>query len=436
MRIPYIAGRWVRGRDYYGRQRLIQYLLRVTDMATWVVGTRRMGKTSLLRQLETLTDHPESELVPLFWDIQGCASANDLSYELFLAIEDVAERFTDFGIDVDSLEDVDANVILRKIGRALTKENKQLFLLIDEAEVLIEIGKNEPNWLAKLRKSFHDGRQRTVITSTKLLTQLNEISLDWNTSPFLFGFNLANLWSLDPDSARDLVEQNQQETPVAVDRAVLEDILIHTNRHPYLTQYLCHRLFVTDGPNGGRLRPPEEEDLIPDHLLTGFFQMDFQHLTNLERRILLTVARLTIASEADILAELSDEPPGRIRDFLYGLNKLGHVRQIYDRWAVGNEFLRRWVQENIDKLSQYQDSVLSDQGMAALVNIARDREFDHLQREIDFLEEDLRSLEQQRGLSGNQVSAELVSKIERVSSKLSVLRQEFQGMTNTQAAYT
>ena len=80
MRIPYIAGRWVRGRDHYGRQRLITHLLRVEDPAIWVVGTRRMGKTSLLRQLELETDRPESELVPLFWDLQGVESFDDLSY--------------------------------------------------------------------------------------------------------------------------------------------------------------------------------------------------------------------------------------------------------------------------------------------------------------------------------------------------------------------
>lgn len=73
----------MRGRDHYGRLRLINYLLDVEDLAIWVVGTLRMGKTSLLRQLELETDQPTSELVPLFWDLQGCEFFDDLSYELF-----------------------------------------------------------------------------------------------------------------------------------------------------------------------------------------------------------------------------------------------------------------------------------------------------------------------------------------------------------------
>ena len=52
MRVPFIAGRWVRDRNHYGRQRLFTYLLNSDDTAIWVVGSRRIGKTSLLRQLE------------------------------------------------------------------------------------------------------------------------------------------------------------------------------------------------------------------------------------------------------------------------------------------------------------------------------------------------------------------------------------------------
>jgi hypothetical protein len=71
-----------------------------------------------------------------------------------------------------------------------------------------------------------------VIASTKLLAQLNQITSDWDTSPFLFGFSMVNLWSLDPDAGAALVEQQQSEDPIQVDPVVLEDILVHTNRHP------------------------------------------------------------------------------------------------------------------------------------------------------------------------------------------------------------
>ena len=215
MRVPYIVGRWVRDHNHYGRQRLFTYLLNTSDSAVWVVGSRRIGKTSLLRQLEYLTDTPESDLVPLFWDMQGCANSGDLSFELFMAVEDEAARFAALGVTVGELEGQDALVILRRVGRALAARGKTLLLLIDEAEVLINLARSEPGWLARLRKVLQDGHQRTILTSTKLLAQLNEITADWETSPFLFGFSMVNLWSLDDDAAAALVEQRQSDQPIA-----------------------------------------------------------------------------------------------------------------------------------------------------------------------------------------------------------------------------
>jgi hypothetical protein len=169
MRIPYIVGRWVSAQNHYGRQRLFAYLLNTPDTATWVVGARRMGKTSLLRQLEVLTNHPGSELVPLFWDIQGCESSGDLSAELYLALEDVGDRFTALGVNIHALEGLDALMILRRLTRTLDSSGRRLFLLIDEAEALISIARNEPAWLARLRRTLQDPLQKTMIVSTKLL---------------------------------------------------------------------------------------------------------------------------------------------------------------------------------------------------------------------------------------------------------------------------
>lgn len=394
MRIPYIVGRWVRGQDHYGRRRLLDYILDVEEPAIWVVGTRRMGKTSLLRQLELETDDTTRGLVPLFWDLQGCESFDDLAYELFLALEDAAHRFLELGVDIDALEGRDVLAILRQLNRTLDAQGKRLFLLIDETEVLIDIGRREAKWLARLRKSLQNGRQRTVIASTKLLSELNEVGAEWNTSPFLFGFSPANLWSLSYRSAAALARQEQSKAQISVDGAVLEDILINTNRHPYLTQYLCQRLFQPDGSGGGSLRAAEEFDLTPDHLLAGFFQTDFQHLTRLERRILLTAARMTVAAEDDVIAELPEESPERIRMFIYGLDKLGYLRQPYGQIAVGNEFLRRWLQDNYTQLNESLDSSLNERNIEAMLHAGRDSELSYLHAEMTQLQQMLESMKQ------------------------------------------
>ena len=376
----------MRDRNHYGRQRLFTYLLNSDDTAVWVVGSRRIGKTSLLRQLEFLTDTPQSSQIPLFWDMQGCASSSDLSFELYMALEDEAERFHQCGVDLAELEGMDALIILRRLARSLAAQGKTLLLLIDEAEVLINIARSEPGWLARLRKVMQDGHLRTILTSTKLLAQLNQITAGWDTSPFLFGFSMVNLWSLDPEAAAALVEQRQSEQPLQVEPALLEDILGQTNCHPYLLQYLCQRLCVEGEGGRTRLRPPGDEDLEPDHLLAGLFLIDFQHLTMLERRILLLIAEHTILAETDLLRLLGDEQPDRVRTFLWGLEKLGHVRQVLGQWTVGNEYLRRWLNQEWQHLTDVQATPLDESSFEELLHVGHAQEVQAYQSEVAHLE--------------------------------------------------
>ena len=48
MKNPFIAGNWVRGSNFFGRQKLINEILEGDRHFIWVAGTRRLGKTSLL----------------------------------------------------------------------------------------------------------------------------------------------------------------------------------------------------------------------------------------------------------------------------------------------------------------------------------------------------------------------------------------------------
>ena len=432
MRNPYIVGRWVTGANHYGRQRLTQYLLEIDNPATWVVGTRRMGKSSLLRQLEWLTDLDDSELVPLFWDLQGCESAGDLAYELVFTLESVAERFAPFGIDPRALEDKPVAMILRTLSRAISRQGKRLLLLIDEAEVLIEIGQKDPAVLGQLRKAMQEPWQRTIITSTKLLSRLNEVEGAGLTSPFLFGFHPVNLWSLDPVAAQALVAQSQSPVTLAVPSSQVDDILVHTNRHPYLVQYLCQRLFESDDKGIGHLRPITQEDTEPDHLLSGFFAVDFQHLTAIERRLLLAVARATVIMDKDLYAKMGDLGAGRINNFLYGMNKLGYVRRIYGQWTVGNEFLRRWVQQNLDQLETQVESSLSDANMEAMLTRGRTLEIAYLRAESGRLQNGLLAL-QNEAASGNSAlsSQDLAQAIESQRQEMNAVSREMKDVVNS-----
>jgi hypothetical protein len=412
MRMPYIVGRWVRGRNHYGRERLTEHLLHAPDSAIWLLGTRRMGKTSMLKQLELVTDRSDSHFVPLFWDMQGCEGTHDLSEELYYALVDVAARFARCGINVESFAEQDALLTLRALARALMEQNKQLLLLVDEAEVLIHVAGKDAAWVGRLRRAMQDHRVRTVMTSTKLLAELNRLNSEWMTSPFLFGFNLVNLTRLEEVAARALVRQLQGEQEVLAADGVVDDVLIHTNGQPYLIQYLCQRLFESDEGGNGYLRTVREEDLAPDHILNGFFQNDFQHLTRTERRLLLAVSELNIAKERELLVVLNDLPPRKIQNYLYGLERLGYLRQIFGQWALGNEFLRRWVVDHHDELIQRLSSASDDNIHETMLEIGREHEVRYLRDEIARLEDELARVD---GAAANATSDELVQLLEKAA---------------------
>jgi hypothetical protein len=423
MRIPYVVGRWVRGASHYGRERLIEYLLHSPDSALWLVGTRRMGKTSALRQVEAKTLQTTEQYVPVLWDMQGCESPQDLSNELYDALLDTAERFALLQIDVKRFDGQDALYILRTLMRALQEHDKQLLLLIDEAEVLIRIAQLDRAWIGRLRRVLQDGRMRTIMTSTKLLAELNRLSKEWATSPFLFGFSLVNLTPLDEASARALVRQGQSAMPVEASDSIVDNIHIHTNGQPFLIQYLCHRLFYTDDAGVGRLRPIEEHDLAIDHVLAGFFQIDYQHLTQIERRLLLTVAELEIAKESELLVALSEIAPRRIQMHLYGMERLGYLRQIFGQWSIGNELLRQWVVENADELASQLASSLDDALHETMLEVGRRHEARFVRDEIVRLEAELTLLEAQvEDLAGDRL-VDVLEQIDRLRRELERLRR-------------
>lgn len=346
---PYVVGRWVRGVEHYDRQGLIEYLLTSQDTAIWLVGTRRMGKTSLLRQIELVAHAVDSRLVPLFWDLQGCNSPTALTFELLLAIEDAAEQLSDLELDVASLRHEDAVGMLRRMSRALVRQDRQLLLLIDEAEVLVEVAQSDPSWLARLRKAMQEGHLRAIIASTRLLTQLTDQSAGWVTSPFLFGFRLVTLWPLKREGAVALIRQSQGDLLVAVESAVLDEILRCTNHHPYLVQYLCEQLFVPDETGGGHLRAPTDKDLQVDAILAGLFALDYQRLSEIERRLLIAAVEVDVAAPDVLIRAAGPAQASRLPALLRDLEELGHLRQVEGGWAVGSEFLRRLLRLHLDE---------------------------------------------------------------------------------------
>jgi len=208
--VPFVVGQWVRGENFYGRAAVIEEVLRGNRNWLWLLGTRRIGKTSVLKQLEfTAESTPDLGFLPVFWDLQGADRPEELHLDFADALLDSEERLERVGIRLSEIHSDDLFESLGRLRRILLSKNLRLLLLCDEVEELIQLNRKDPSILRKLRRALHsrDGI-RSVLASSSRLWQLADT--DEDTSPFLDGFTppLA-IGSLDDEAARQLIRQTQ-----------------------------------------------------------------------------------------------------------------------------------------------------------------------------------------------------------------------------------
>ncbi|GAB4563756.1 MAG: hypothetical protein Kow0047_12890 [Anaerolineae bacterium] len=424
MRNPYIVGSYVTGSNHYGRQRLIDHLLHSADSAIWVVGNRRMGKTSLLRQIELLTKQGDTPYVPVFWDIQGCVNGEDLARELGYALEDAGNPALLQALSELRRDEYDAYDLIRIARRAALDHGRVLLLLIDEAEALISVAREDQQAIQRLRKGLLLGNGlRVIMTGTKALTEINDLCADWLTSPFLFGFGLRNLWELDWAASEALIRQTQSPNPVQVEPELVEFICEQTNRHPYLMQVLCQRLWQEDNS----LRKPTEADLMVDEMLASFCRIDFHHLAPTERQILLTVSERGLIPESEVAAVIG-KPQATVDAFIYSLIKLGYLRRVYGQLAVGNQFLASWLQTNLAELRAQQDSRITDESTQELARRGQEQERAYIEEQLEIQQQNLMELERQRSQFGLRVPLDLVNEINLTRRQIERLYQELEAL--------
>ncbi len=337
MKNPFVAGSWVRGKNFFGRDKLIREILDGRRNAVWVAGTRRLGKTSLLKQIELLTSTGEraDAYIPLFWDMQGSADLDGLKESLLESVEDAEERFEQIGIDLDALEEQDLFATLRALRRRAREHNRVLLLLCDEAEELINIEQSDPRALPKLRRMMQRGENTmTVLTATRRLSKLESSSVP-NTSPFLHGFvPPVYLAPLDETQARKLIGLGGFSKPEA------DEIIEKSNNHPYLIQLICRRLFEA------RDLETVVDELCADDMIAHFFSVDFQYLEHKEKEILLYILQNEGLGLSDLQHHFSD----RLVQNLYELAQLGFIRRQNSRYKIANYFFKKWLEREKEKL--------------------------------------------------------------------------------------
>jgi hypothetical protein len=332
MRNPFIAGSWVRGDNFFGREPLLREILEGQRHSVWVAGARRLGKTSLLKELEyRVLQSPQTSFTPLYWDLQGSGDARGLAEGLLSSVEDSEAFRRATAVNVEDLESLPVSEMLTTLVRRTVRSGWRLLLLMDEPEELLTVARTDPGTLPRLRRILQKGPEvRAVMTSTKRLLRIDERT-DFATSPFMLGFTPPlYLTPLEPEEARALLQRGRF---AAED---VEKIVERTACHPFLLQLIASRLFETKD------LVATLDQVAADEMVSNFFSVDFQTLDAEERTLLEEVSREGSRTRAEAARAIGQGAEAAF-PLLLGLERMGYLAQEGERYRVGNWFFDRWL---------------------------------------------------------------------------------------------
>ncbi len=378
--IRYILGSPVRGEDFYNRKPQLQTIM--DGGWTWVCGQRRIGKTSLLFQLEEKASKRSS--LPFFFDLttleeysgEGLFEIFRLSHRRLLKEHDI--RMQDFPLE----HPVEC---FYQLISDLGKKSLEVIFLWDEAEKLIELEKNDPGILNKLRARLcHLRNFRFVISATQLLAELYEQQSKLISS-FLHTFHWMPLPVLEIEEAQALLRCEQAggwETPLP--EAVVNEAVHWSGGHPLILHELGNQLAERSKRNGSKANPQLLHRCC-DHLshnvnLRSIFRDDYAKLTEDQQYLLKRV----IDANGEIAFEkvVSDEntSPEKMEDALRFLANYSYVT-----WEVDDRIRLRFL--FYPKLVQLDTQPASATDQKKVNQIKRTIFISYSQKDQQYLEE-------------------------------------------------
>jgi peptide/nickel transport system substrate-binding protein len=312
---PYIAGAPVtEARMFFGREDVFDWIERsltgrYADHILVIHGQRRVGKTSVLKQLSRrLPDH----YVPVFFDLQGRTHTSLDRFLWWLAREITRVLKQDRGLSLSAPEkeafaqdaEYFENHFLPSLRPSLG--DKVLLLTFDEFDNL-----EDPEIRESLAKPLVDNLRRlqgreginfifSIGSSGRKLENMQA-----SYTEFFKTALYKKISFLGRQEAHNLITRpvagSLEFEPQAVDR-----IFEMTSGHPYFTQLMCHELFSTCQTTGDRLVSEQDVAAIVDDVVErGTVNLKFvwDEASDLEKWVLAGLAHLVGKPDSRALVE-------------------------------------------------------------------------------------------------------------------------------------
>jgi len=267
--------------------RIEQLLLDRRRPPLLLYGQRRMGKTSLLRNLGRLL--PQT-IIPMFVDGQRIALAednSDLLYNMAREMTRSAKKQRSITLPHLSLETLQAhpftcfNEWLDAVEETLEAHGERMALLtLDEFEMLetaFEKGKFEETDVFSLLRNIiqHRPRFKVMLAGSHTLNEFQR----W--ASYLINVQVIKIGYLSEAETRQLVEQPVKDFSLRYEPSAVEQVITLTRGHPAMVQLLCYEIVTLKNEQSAsqrRLATVADVELAVQEALTSgsFFFADIQ----------------------------------------------------------------------------------------------------------------------------------------------------------------
>ncbi|MEW5719589.1 MAG: hypothetical protein AB1817_13230 [Chloroflexota bacterium] len=233
---PFRTSGRVSGEDFFGRSELIRAVIRNlrAKNSVAIVGTPRMGRTSLITLLFRNYKRAERNVLTWFADLRELETMDDLVEEFYIGI----------GAQTKSHS-------LNALVKTLKVFEKRLIMFIDSAERFAEPPFNEEALFAVL-SSYLPSQHVTLCIATTVRPELmltNRIGFSLHAQ-----FVTLELPPLTVDECEELIQKKLQWTGVRFSQPEIDGLIRESKGHPADLQRLAAELFVakTESANMGK----------------------------------------------------------------------------------------------------------------------------------------------------------------------------------------
>lgn len=328
IRNPYVVGTPLQSDSplFFGREDIIHFIQENLAAAHQnnlvLIGQRRTGKTSLLKQLPTrLAD----EYVPIYLDGQSLALDPglpnfffSLATEITFALEDYGFELEEF-FDLPDFADSPASAFERKFLSAVRQAigRRHLLLLLDEFEELegaVRRGNIDASIFGFLRHLIqHTDNLSVIFCGTH---RMEELAADyWSV---LFNISLyRHVAFLSHAEALRLIQEPVAGHNMRYDDLALDKMWRVTAGHPYFLQLLCHSLVNRHNKSERNYMTVADVNAALDEILAAgeaHFVYLWTESTQEERLILTALSRM--------IPLTGQATPTQVNDYLaeHGIN--------------------------------------------------------------------------------------------------------------------